>query len=145
MTITSPVNSHAVLMANVAMPLVQTVQAETPKEKPVEELIKEEAQAQGVDAKLATKVAFCESTLRQFNKDTKEPIRGVKNSQDVGVFQINESYHLAESKKLGYDIYSTEGNIAYAMYLIKKDGFRHWQSSKPCWNGENINEKMALN
>ncbi len=145
MTITSPVNSNAVLMANVAIPLVQTVQTDAPKEKPIEELIKDEANAQGLDPKLAVKVAYCESTLRQFDPVTGDPVRGVKNPKDVGVFQINESYHLTESKKLGYDIYSTEGNIAYAMYLAKKDGFRHWQSSKPCWNGESINEKVALN
>lgn len=144
MTITSPVNSHAVLMANMAIPLVQTVQAETPKEKPVEELIKEEALSQGIDPKLAIKVAYCESTWRQFDK-AGEPLRGVHNAQDVGLFQINESYHLNESQKLGYDIYATAGNIAYAMYLAKKDGFRPWQSSKTCWTGEVTNEKLALN
>ncbi|MDO8183773.1 MAG: transglycosylase SLT domain-containing protein [bacterium] len=137
MTIASPVNSHAVLMANMAMPLVQTVQAETPPEKTVAELIKEEAEAQGIDPKLATTVAYCESTWRQFDQ-AGEPLRGLHNAQDVGLFQINESYHLSESQKLGYDIYSTAGNIAYAMYLVKKDGFRPWQASKTCWGKNEV-------
>lgn len=136
MTISSPVNSQAVLMANMAMPLVETIQVETPKELTNEELIIAAAKEAKLDPYLAVKVAVCESGLRQFDEKTGEPLRGVHNPADVGLFQINEAYHLSASQKEGYDIYTKEGNIGYAMYLMKKDGLRHWTYSKPCWSKE---------
>ncbi len=47
--------------------------------------------------------------------------------------QINEKYHLEESKRLGYDIYSLEGNVKYAKYLYDKEGAKPWLSSSVCW------------
>lgn len=98
----------------------------------VEDLITEKAQADGVDPILANKIAYCESTMRQFDKQGKV-IRGEQNPGDVGLFQINEGYHDVRSKDLGYDIHTTEGNINYAMWLIKHEGTRHWKASEKCW------------
>jgi len=98
----------------------------------VENQIVEYARKEGVDPQLPMKIAYCESTHRQFDEDG-SVLRGKANPQDVGVFQINEYYHLADSKKLGYDIHTQEGNIAYAMQLYKKQGSRPWNWSKPCW------------
>jgi len=103
----------------------------------ISERIESQAKEVGVDPILAHKIAFCESTLRQFNEDG-SVLHGVHNSSDVGVFQINEKYHLAKSRELGYDIYTTDGNIGYAMYLLKKEGSRHWHWSKPCWSKDNL-------
>lgn len=133
MTITSPVNPQAVLMANMAMPLVETIQVEAAAETPIEDEILAAAKVAKIDGKTAIKIAACESTLRQFDAETGEPLRGVHNPADVGLFQINEKYHLKKSQSLGYDIYTTEGNIGYAMYLMKEDGLRHWTYSKKCW------------
>jgi hypothetical protein len=84
------------------------------------------------DLPIMIDIARCESHFRQF--DPKGNIfRGEKNRFDVGVMQINESYHLKESKKLGYDIYSLEGNMAYARYLYEKEGARPWLASSQCW------------
>ncbi|MDB5266300.1 MAG: hypothetical protein JWN89_115 [Parcubacteria group bacterium] len=47
--------------------------------------------------------------------------------------QINENYHLEDSKKLGYNIYTIEGNVAYAKYIYDKSGAKPWMSSSPCW------------
>lgn len=80
-------------------------------------------------------MAFCESTLRQFSEDG-DVLRGIVNPKDVGVFQINERFHLDKSISLDMDIYTTEGNIEYAMWLMENEGVRHWKASKPCW-GEN--------
>ncbi len=96
------------------------------------DIITSKAEDAGVGSKLALKVAFCESTLRQFDKDGKV-LRGLHNPDDVGLFQINEHFHLAKSQELGYDIYTTEGNIDYAMWLIKNEGIYHWKWSQPCW------------
>jgi hypothetical protein len=60
-------------------------------------------------------------------------LHGIQNANDIGLFQINEIYHLKTSKALGYDIYTTEGNIDYAIWLLKNEGSQHWNYSKPCW------------
>lgn len=77
-------------------------------------------------------IARCESTFRQFDKNG-NVLRGVANRYDVGVMQINEYFHLEKSKKLGYDIYSIEGNMAYARYLYEREGARPWLASSNCW------------
>jgi len=82
------------------------------------------------------RVASCESNFRQYNAETGKVLRGRVNGADVGVFQINEKYHLIQSQKLGFNIYEAEGNIEYAMWLMKKEGNRHWNWSKPCWGSE---------
>ncbi len=92
------------------------------------------------DAPIMHKIAYCESRNRQFNPDG-SVIRGVVNSRDVGIFQINEKYHLSDSQKMGLNIHTVEGNLEYAKYLYEKQGTRPWNSSKPCWGNT---EKLAL-
>lgn len=77
-------------------------------------------------------VARCESGYRQFNADG-TLLRGKQNPQDVGVLQVNEKYHLAESIRLGYDIHTLEGNIRYGEYLYNHQGLTPWNWSRPCW------------
>lgn len=77
-------------------------------------------------------IARCESGFRQFD-ESGEPLRGHLNSQDIGVFQINEKYHLEASKRLTIDIYSLDGNIAYGRHLYESQGTRPWNWSKDCW------------
>ena len=64
-------------------------------------------------------------------------LRGKANHADVGVMQINEKYHADQAKKLGYDIYTAEGNVAFAKYLYAKYGTDPWSSSEVCWAGSN--------
>lgn len=47
--------------------------------------------------------------------------------------QINELYHLETAEKLGLDIYTIEGNVAYAKHLYEEQGAKPWMSSSPCW------------
>lgn len=77
-------------------------------------------------------IARCESNHRHYNPDG-SVLRGKVNSDDVGVFQINEYYHLETSKKLGIDIHTPEGNIKYARFLYNSNGTRDWNWSKSCW------------
>jgi len=102
------------------------------REYTVPELIKELSGYYGVDSTLALDIARCESRLQQFREDG-TLVRGNKNPSDVGVFQINEKYHLERSKTLGFDIYTTIGNIEYAMWLMKQGGSRYWRWSQGCW------------
>jgi hypothetical protein len=85
------------------------------------------------DSPVLIDVASCESHFIQFDADGTIH-RGKVNPQDVGVMQINEKYHLSDSKKLGLDIHTLEGNMAYAKYLYKKQGTRPWEYSSKCWN-----------
>ena len=84
------------------------------------------------DVPLMAEVSKCESRFRQFESDG-SVFRGKINDRDVGVMQINEYYHLERAKKLGFDLYSLEGNMAYARLLYKEQGAQPWVSSSPCW------------
>lgn len=77
-------------------------------------------------------IAQCESNFRQFNPDG-TVVRGKVDSHDVGVMQINEIYWLDESKSLGDDIYTIQGNVAYAKHLYANAGTDPWKSSEKCW------------
>lgn len=78
-------------------------------------------------------VAKCESTFRHLGTNG-NVIRGIVNRNDIGVMQINEIYHNEQAKKLGYDIHTLEGNMAYAKWLYKKEGLQPWISSSKCWS-----------
>jgi len=93
------------------------------------------------DIPIMVDIAKCESRFRHTDKDGNVS-RGEVNKFDVGVMQINEKYHLEESKKLGYDIHTLEGNMAYARYLYEKQGARPWLASSKCWSQyQNIAKK----
>ncbi len=84
------------------------------------------------DTPILAAIAGCESHNRQYARDG-EVLRGEKNKFDVGVMQINELYHLEDSKELGYNIYTIDGNVAFARHLYEKFGAKPWMSSSPCW------------
>lgn len=52
---------------------------------------------------------------------------------DLGKFQIN-STHIADAIARGYDIYTLNGNTAYAEYLFVTQGSEPWYSSKAGWS-----------
>jgi len=85
------------------------------------------------DIPVLVDIAQCESRFRHTGKSG-SIIRGEINPYDIGVMQINEWYHGKTAKKLGYDLYSIEGNMAYARYLYEKEGSRPWNSSSHCWD-----------
>ncbi|MBC7981606.1 hypothetical protein H7X65_00850 [Candidatus Parcubacteria bacterium] len=93
------------------------------------------------DAPIMQKIAYCESRNRQYSKDG-STLRGVVNSRDVGIFQVNEKYHLSDSKKMGIDIHTVDGNLEYARHLYESQGTQPWSSSRPCWGNY---EKLAIN
>ena len=97
----------------------------------IEDYIIFRAQAYHYPVQKALAIAYCESGMRQFNNG--KVLSGVVNNKDKGVFQINEKYHLERSKSLGLDIHTTQGNIDYAIWLMEREGDKHWNASKPCW------------
>lgn len=89
------------------------------------------------DTPILIEVARCESEFRQFDKYGRV-VRGRVVHDDIGVMQINEYYHGDTAKNMGMNIYTTEGNVAYAKYLYGKYGLSPWSASKPCWNKSEV-------
>lgn len=90
-------------------------------------------------------VCACESTGRwngtptQYDKNG-NVLHGKVNPNDIGMCQINmeaRNGHLAQTKKMGLDVYTEAGNIAYANYLYKMNGLKDWGWSKHCWKDHN--------
>ncbi|OGC86835.1 hypothetical protein A3D70_02625 [Candidatus Adlerbacteria bacterium RIFCSPHIGHO2_02_FULL_54_18] len=111
---------------------------------PAAQTVEEYVRDYFADTPIMIEVARCESHFKQFDKDGSVH-RGVVNDQDVGVMQVNEHYHLAVADKLGLDLYSIQGNLAYAKYLYEKEGTQPWSSSSPCWKKSSVYKKeLAL-
>ena len=109
-----------------------TTLAQVQKTAPQAQTIQQTVQLYFADTPIMVAISSCESHFRQYDVSG-AVYRGEQNHQDVGVMQINEHYHLDISKKLGYDIYTTEGNMAYARFLYEQEGVAPWMSSSPCW------------
>lgn len=90
---------------------------------------------QYADVPILVDIARCESTFRQYDKNGRV-VRGKVDKRDIGVMQINEFYQGDTAKKLGLDIYTVEGNVAYGKHLYQEQGTKPWASSKSCWGGE---------
>src|SRR3989344_3616632 len=84
------------------------------------------------DIPIMVEIARCESKFRHFGKNG-SVLRGEIVREDVGVMQVNEYYHKKTAVKLGLDLYSIEGNVAYSRYLFEKEGTTPWLSSSRCW------------
>ncbi len=82
---------------------------------------------------ILAEIAKCESQFRHIG-DSGNIIRGKVNPGDIGVMQINEDYHSDEAQKLGLDLTTLQGNMAYAKHLYEKEGTAPWQSSSGCWD-----------
>jgi len=84
------------------------------------------------DIPVMIEIARCESRFRHYGRSG-EVLRGEVVPEDRGVMQVNEYYHLKTANRLGFDIYTIEGNTSYARYLYEKQGTRPWRSSSKCW------------
>jgi hypothetical protein len=84
------------------------------------------------DKPILYEIAKCESDLKHWTPNG-EVIRGKINKFDVGLMQINELYHAENAKKLGFDLTTIKGNLAYAEWLYNKEGTTPWIHSSSCW------------
>jgi hypothetical protein len=90
------------------------------------------------DDTLMWAIASCESDYMQYRPkgDDSVVVRNPKSSA-VGIFQIMESLHFEDAHLQGMDIFTPEGNIAYAKVLREKNGYRDWEAdevSRRCWD-----------
>jgi hypothetical protein len=91
------------------------------------------------DIPVMIQVARCESHFRHTLADG-SILRGVVDSADTGVMQINKRYHAAAAAALGLNLDDIYDNMAYARHLYEKQGTQPWKASAPCWN-----QTLALN
>lgn len=109
-------------------------EAQKAKEEAKNKILTTEAQVKAYfeETPILAEIAFCESRFRQYDENG-NVLRGVENAQDVGVMQINEKYHLETAQKLGLNIHTLEGNMAYGKYLYDTQGTKPWNYSSGCW------------
>lgn len=122
--------AFSALVTDGSTPVVapETQSVTMPASQSVEEYVREYFQ----DIPVMIDIARCESRFTQLNKDGSV----VKNphSTAMGAFQIMASIHADSAQKnLGLNIYTLQGNAAYARYLYEKNGTRDWNASKACW------------
>ena len=84
------------------------------------------------DDPILAEIARCESSFRQYDENG-DVLRGKVNKSDLGLMQINEYYHGISAEKLGFDLETPEGNMAYAKYLYGREGGQPWKASSNCW------------
>lgn len=94
------------------------------------------------DTPVMISIAECESHFRQYADSG--AVLGSSTSGMIGVFQIYGDVHKDYAQQKGYDIYSLEGNAAYAQYLYKKEGTNPWMDSFSCWKSATSNPESAL-
>jgi hypothetical protein len=92
-------------------------------------------------AVIMERIAKCESEGKHFlsngrinkhinvDKKTGKPTGSI----DYGKWMINDAYHEADARKLGYDIYTPEGNEQMAYHLYHTQGTEPWIWTKSCW------------
>jgi hypothetical protein len=78
------------------------------------------------------KICKAESGSRQFNKNG-SVLRGKENPSDIGYCQISEVIWNDTARKLGYDIYTEQGNKDMAVWLLEHYGSEPWFLSKHNW------------
>ena len=84
------------------------------------------------DIPMLVKICKAESGGKQF-KTNGDVMRGIVNPSDIGYCQINEYINNDEARRLGYDIYTEQGNKDYAVYLFMTRGTEPWNSSRNVW------------
>ena len=82
----------------------------------------------GGSLEIIKKIMWAES---QYNAKAKGENKN--GSYDTGYFQVN-SQHIAAAVSMGMDIFTPKGNADFAIYLIRKNGFRDWGFSKSVWD-----------
>ena len=136
-------SSEAALVSTVATTTSSEVkQATKQPSKDYNADVESEVREYFADIPLMAEISKCESHYRQFEKDG-SIFRGKVNNQDVGAMQINEYYHKDRATKLGYDLHTLEGNMAYARVLYEEQGGQPWVSSSPCWKKSDVAKAMS--
>jgi soluble lytic murein transglycosylase-like protein len=92
-----------------------------------EEVIREEAQKEGVDQDLLVSIARCESGFH--------PSVHNATSTASGLYQFLDSTWASQSAKYGITTQKDDpyGQIELAVKMIRDGGLSHWKASQSCW------------
>lgn len=96
------------------------------------------------DTPILAEIAKCESRFRHLGIGGKV-LRGEVSVEDVGVMQINEFYHEERADKLGMNLHTLDGNLAYAKWLYHKEGTLPWFASSKCWQKSDTLARVHTN
>ncbi len=119
------------LALSAAFGVNQTAAVALPAPMPEVQTVDEYVRDYYADTPVLADIAKCESRMRQFDNDgnvLKNP-----DSTAIGIMQIMYSIHDPVADKLGLDIKTIQGNLAYAKFLYSEKGTAPWNSSKACW------------
>lgn len=91
--------------------------------------------------KALVRVCTCESGQgtgkpQQFDINTGGVLHGKQNHNDIGMCQINvepRNGNIQQANRLGFDVYTEQGNIKMANWIYKHEGLSPWNWSKGCW------------
>lgn len=95
-------------------------------------VVREKVEEYFADLPVMVEIARCESRFRQYDEDG-TVLKNEQGSSATGVLQIMASYHRKAASRLGYDIDTLEGNLAYGRHLYEQNGTRDWNASRYCW------------
>ena len=62
-------------------------------------------------------------------------LRGVKDRQDIGKFQISLKFHKEQAEKMNLDLFKESDNEKYALWLFNNQGSVPWSASALGKNG----------
>ena len=87
------------------------------------------------DIPVMIQIARCESGFRHTLEDG-SVLRGVVDSADTGVMQINKRFHADKATTMNLNLDNLYNNMAYARHLYETEGTRPWNASASCWNNQ---------
>lgn len=118
------------LEAGIVPTVESTLHLEAIKPITIEEKIVAKAKEYGVDPKLALAIVKCESNFQRYAKNP--------GSSAESYWQFLDStwkYTMGMmGKPLDTSKFDEELSIEAGIFLLKKEGSRHWLESKPCWS-----------
>lgn len=120
-------NARVAMMAAISLTLITTTHAA------VNPTVETRVQNYFRDAPVMVRIAKCESGFVHYDPSRPDGVLKNPNSSARGVFQILTSAHGKRAKRLGHDLWTLEGNLAYAKYLYRQNGTRDWNASRHCW------------
>lgn len=149
-----PLAASIALAVSLALSNIQTsvpdtkVVAQMPVAQNIGEYTEQYVRDEFADVPVMIEIALCESRFNQFDKN-RNVLMNHEGSSAKGIFQIMASIHEKGAAKMGMDINTIEGNVAYARYLFDTQGTKPWEAdlkSKRCWGKtEAAQIHLALN
>jgi hypothetical protein len=83
------------------------------------------------ESPVMVKVAACESTLKHVLPDGRLNVG--PDGHDWGVLMVRKPVHEKDLRQLGINPADFAQNVAFATYLLGRDGLRPWVMSQRCW------------